>query len=58
MDDKFLVGVILGMVGGAFIATNSNKARQAVKDGQERIIEKAQDLQQKAKSQSSGKNAE
>ncbi len=51
MDDKFLVGVILGMVGGAFIATNSNKARQAVRDGQDQIIEKAKTLQKKAKSQ-------
>lgn len=49
MDDKFLVGVILGMVGGAFIATNSNKARQAVRDGQDQIIEKAKNLQKKAK---------
>ena len=31
MDDKFLVGVILGMLGGAVLATNSAKARQAVK---------------------------
>ncbi len=40
MDDKFLIGVILGMFGGAVIATNSAKARQAVKNGQKQVIDK------------------
>ena len=40
MNDKFLVGVILGMLGGAVLVTNSVKARQAVKDGQEQVINK------------------
>ena len=31
MDDKFLFGLALGMLGGAVIATNSLKARNAVK---------------------------
>ena len=29
MDDKFLFGVVLGMLGGAVLVTNSVKARQA-----------------------------
>lgn len=33
MDDKFLFGLALGMLGGAVIATNSLKARNAVKQG-------------------------
>ena len=44
MDDKFLIGVLLGMVGGALLTTNSVKARQFVKDGQNQVMQKAQEL--------------
>jgi hypothetical protein len=44
MDDKFLCGVVLGMVGGAVLVTNSNKARQMVKDGQEQVKEKVEQM--------------
>ena len=44
MDDKFLCGVILGMLGGAVLATNSAKARQMVKDGQAQVKEKLNDV--------------
>ena len=47
MDDKFLIGIVLGMLGGAVIATNSAKARQAVKDGQEQVIQKMEELSKK-----------
>ena len=40
MDEKFLTGVVLGMLGGALIAANSVKARQLVKDGQEQVKQK------------------
>ncbi len=40
MDDKFLCGIILGMVGGAVLVTNSAKVRQMVRDGQEQVKEK------------------
>ena len=40
MDYKFLCGMLLGVIGGAVLATNSAKARQIVKDGQEQVIEK------------------
>ena len=40
MDDKFLCGIILGMIGGAVLVTNSVKARKMVQDGQEQVIEK------------------
>ena len=43
MDDKFLCGVILGMLGGAVLVTNSAKARQMVKDGQEQVKDKVND---------------
>ncbi len=47
MDDKFLCGVCLGMIGGALLIANSNKARKAVIDGQEKILEKIEDLNSK-----------
>jgi hypothetical protein len=49
MDDKFLCGIILGMLGGAVLATNSAKARQLVRDGQEQVKDKLNDVQKKAK---------
>ncbi len=49
MDDKFLCGIVLGMLGGAIIATNSAKARQAVKDGQEQVKQKMDELSKKSK---------
>ena len=44
MNDKFIFGLVLGMLGGAVIATNSVKARQMVKAGQEQVVEKAETL--------------
>ena len=44
MDEKFLTGVVLGMLGGAFIATNSVKARQMVRDGQEQVKQKMSEI--------------
>ena len=49
MDDKFLVGVVLGMLGGAVLVTNSVKARQAVKSGQEQVIDKMGELKKQQK---------
>ncbi len=44
MEDSFLCGVLLGMLGGALVATNSQKARQIVKDGQDTVIERVEKL--------------
>ncbi len=52
MDDKFLCGVILGMLGGALIATNSVKARQMVREGQAQVKDKVNELKR------SGKNSQ
>lgn len=49
MSDKFLFGLCLGMIGGAVIVANSVKARQAVKSGQEQVIEKVSELGKKQK---------
>ena len=47
MDDKFLYGMILGVIGGAVLATNSAKARQMVRDGQMTVKEKVEELGEK-----------
>ncbi len=44
MDDKFLCGMLLGVLGGAVLATNSAKARQMVRDGQEQVKQKVEDM--------------
>ncbi len=49
MDDKFLCGVLLGMLGGAVIATNSAKTRQMVRDGQEQVRQKVEDMSKSSK---------
>ena len=49
MDDKFLCGVLLGMLGGAVLATNSAKTRQMVKDGQEQVRQKVEDMSKSSK---------
>ena len=47
MNEKFMFGLALGMLGGAVIATNSVKARQLVKSGQEQVVEKAETITKK-----------
>ena len=49
MDEKFLFGVVLGMLGGAVVATNSIKARQIIKEGQSQVKEKIEGLGKKQK---------
>ena len=49
MDDRFLCGIILGMLGGAVLTTNSQKARQMVKDGQEQVRQRVEELSKQSK---------
>lgn len=49
MDDKFLFGVILGMLGSAVVVTNSVKARQMVKNGQDQVVKKVEEMTSKKK---------
>lgn len=45
MDGKmFILGLSLGMIGGAVIVANSYKARKLVRDSQEQIRKKAEEL--------------
>jgi hypothetical protein len=37
MSEKFLCGVILGMLGGAVLVTNSVKARNLIQEGQAEV---------------------
>ena len=53
MNEKFIFGLALGMIGGAVIATNSVKARQLVKSGQQQVVEKAETITKKANKKSS-----
>ncbi len=58
MDEKFIIGLALGMVGGALIVANSVKARTLIKDGQNEITEKVKSLKNKKKNSSMPENAE
>ena len=52
MCDKFLCGVLLGMLGGALLVTNSVKARTLIKEGQaevEKVAKKKMDEMSKLK---------
>lgn len=51
MNDKFLFGLICGMLGGAVLVTNSVKARQMVKDGQDQVMQKVNDSVKQNKKQ-------
>ena len=45
MDGKFFcMGLALGMLGGALIVANSNRVRNAVKNSQQQILDKAEEL--------------
>ena len=39
MEKDFCIGLLMGLVGGCLICANSYKARRAVKEGQEQIID-------------------
>ncbi len=52
--EKFILGLGLGMLGGALIVANSVKARQLVKNGQEQVIDKFEQMSaEKSKSKKS-----
>ena len=47
MEKNFVCGMILGLLGGAILVTNSYKARKLVKDGQEEIKNKVSEMTEK-----------
>ncbi|MBO7187826.1 MAG: hypothetical protein J6V68_05475 [Clostridia bacterium] len=56
MREKFYLGVALGMIGGALITANSIKARKLVKNGQEQVMDKIDDLTSSSKPKSTAKS--
>ena len=52
MEEKFIIGILFGMLGGALIAANSQKARECIRDGQSQVIEKVSELAEKGKKKS------
>ena len=55
MDEKFLFGIVLGMLGGAVIATNSVKARQIVREKQDQVKEKVSEMSKPKKNSTANK---
>ena len=52
MNEKFLCGIALGMLGGALIVANSVKARKMIKDGHDQVANKVTELKKKAEKKS------
>ncbi len=50
MDEKFMIGIVLGMLGGALLVTNCSKARKLVKEGQACVKQKMDMLEKSGKS--------
>ena len=53
MNEKFVIGIVLGMLGGVLVASNSKKVRQAVCDGQQQVTKKVEELSKKNKNEKS-----
>lgn len=49
MEKDFTLGLIIGLLGGALLITNSYKARKMVKDSQEQIKNKVCQMSKKQK---------
>ncbi len=49
MDEKFLLGVILGMTGGALLVNNCSKAKKLVQEGQQKVTDKINEITKKSK---------
>ena len=52
MESKFCLGLALGMLGGALIIANSQKAKKAVTAAQNKILDKITELKNKTSEQS------
>ena len=57
MESKlFCLGLAVGMVGGAILVANSKKVRQMIKEGQEQIRKKIDEMEDKKDFAPSGKD--
>ena len=51
MDDKFLCGVVLGMLGGAVLVANCKKASQMIREGSQQVKQKVEELSKNKQNQ-------
>ncbi len=47
MSNEFCIGIILGMIGGALLINNSKKAKEMLDEGQQKIVKKLNNKQEK-----------
>ncbi len=52
MCEKFLMGVIVGMVSGAYVICNCRKARQMFKEKQQAIMQKINEFKEQPQQES------
>lgn len=57
MEKDFCVGILVGLLGGALAASNSFKVRNAVTDGQRKILETLEKMNDQRKEKSSDAEA-
>lgn len=58
MEKDFCIGILVGLLGGALAAANSYKVRNAVTDGQEKIITMLKNMNDERKEDSSTANTQ
>ena len=59
MNEKFYLGMLIGALGGAMVVANSIKARKAIVNGQEQVMERIEEFKDgksNKKTQSTKKN--
>ncbi len=44
MNEKFILGLAVGMLGGAILTLNSKKVRTIVSSGQNKVLDKIENL--------------
>lgn len=52
MDEKFIFGMLLGVVAGSLVCVNSIKARQLIKKGQQKVQSSVNKISKKSKQSS------
>ena len=52
MDEKFVLGLGIGMLGGAIVVANSTKAKKLVVEGQTAVKSKVKEIAKKDKNNS------
>lgn len=58
MEKDFYIGILVGLLGGALAAANSYKVRNAVTEGQEKIMTMLKKMNDERKEDSSAANSQ